>query len=392
MPAAFRRLGWRGAAEVLTRSLSAQPGDTRSLSADQVVTALYRGILEREPDLRGLADNVKLLGSAGMVEHVVRSFVASAEFHSRILRNLVPAVDLPDLTRVMPEAYETQEVGGSPVTVYNARTDADIERMLSLIARHRYYDRFGVGTEFGSGTPVIDLDKQVTTAVVRGLGARKCFELGCFTGPVLSLLADAGVNVVGSDVSHTAFTFAYPNIRDRMLFGDLLDLKIDGPFDVVLCMDVLEHISPLRLGAYIEKIASLVGDTGFMYVNSPMFSSDEIFGICAGPYLDEWRAVGDASYWRQWHCDDKGWPVHGHVVWASATWWTRTFEAYGLVRDHAIERAIHRRLAPFFDLVPARRSQFVLRRATNTRDSAAVAAEVERALAGVPGLPQEFVD
>ena len=134
------------------------------------------------------------------------------------------------------------------MTVYLARTDADIALMASLIDRHRFYDRFGVWS------PVIDHDKEITAAIVRGLGARSCFELGCFTGPVISLLADAGVSVLGAEVSHLAFAFAYPNVRDSNVFGDLLSLDIDRRFDVVLCMDVLEHVSPLKLDQYIEKL------------------------------------------------------------------------------------------------------------------------------------------
>ena len=49
---------------------------------------------------------------------------------------------------------------------------------------------------------MIDPDKDITAAIVRGLGARGCFELGCFTGSVISILADAGVSILGTEVSH----------------------------------------------------------------------------------------------------------------------------------------------------------------------------------------------
>ena len=151
------------------------------------------------------------------------------------------------------------------MTVCVARSDADIALMASLLDRHRFYDRFGVWS------PVIDHDKEVTAAIVRGLQARSCFELGCFTGPVMSLLAEAGVTVRGAEVSHLAFAFAHPNIRDAIMFGDLLTLDIDRRFDVVLCMDVLEHVSPLQLDQYIERILSIVDDDGYVYLNSPMW-------------------------------------------------------------------------------------------------------------------------
>ena len=344
-------------------------------TSEEVATALYRGILGRDPDPDGLQHHMKFLLSGKLLEQLVRAFVCSQEFRSRVLESFVPEVPLPDLRAATPDMYQTQYVNGSAITVYVARADADIASMRELIEKHRYYDRFGVWN------PLIDYDKVITAAIVRGLGARSCFELGCFTGPVLSLLAETGISVLGAEVSHTAFAFAYPNVRDSMLFGDILGLKIDGRFDVVLCMDALEHVSPLLIDAYVERIGSLVDQDGYVYLNAPMWGQDRIFGVFEEPYLEEWRSVGDASYWRHWPCDDKGWPLHGHLVWASPTWWERKFRDYGLVRDTAIERAIHRDLATFFEQAIGRRCLFVLRRPGNRRSSAKAAAAVHVALA-----------
>jgi hypothetical protein len=352
----------------------------RKFSPEHVATALYRGILDREPDLAGFTHNVYHLRSGQSLDRLVRGFIASPEFRSRFTQTLAPPAPMPDLRASNPGRYETQLVRETPMTVYVARTDADIASMESLIDRHRFYDQFGVWS------PVIDNDKKITAAIVRGLGARSCFELGCFTGPVMSLLAEADVTVRGAEVSHLAFTFAHPNIRDAIMFGDLLTLDIDRRFDVVLCMDVLEHVSPLRLDQYIEKILRIVDDDGYVYLNSPMWGRDHIFGVFEEPYLDEWLAVGDWSYWRHWPCDDKGWPIHGHLVWASAGWWERKFRDHGLVRDTEIEQAIHQSLVMFFDQAGGRRCLFVLRRANNRRSSAQNAAAVHTALAGQFGM------
>ena len=371
----YRDLGWVGAASTVTSLLSSLFRRREVLSPEHVATALYRGILGREPDSGGFRDNVKLLRSGRALERVIRSFITSPEFRSRILEDYVPVTPLPDLRASIPGGYETQSVAGAPVTVYLARTDADIALMASLIDRHRFYDRFGVWS------PVIDHDKEITAAIVHGLGARSCFELGCFTGSVISLLADAGVSVVGAEVSHLAFAFAQPNIREAMIFGDLLTLDIDRRFDVVLCMDVLEHINPLQLDHHIEKLLSLIDEDGYIYLNAPMWGKDHVFGVFEEPYLEEWLAIGDQSYWRHWPCDDKGWPIHGHLVWASADWWERKFRDYGLVRDTAIERAIHHNLGTFFEEARGRRCLFVLRRGDNRRSSATIASVMHSALA-----------
>jgi hypothetical protein len=368
-----RGLGWPRTFSNLATSLIGYLRPVAALSPAHLATSLYRGILEREPDDAGLRDKIKRLRSDSL-EEVVRSFIASSEFRSRFLECLVPPVDLPDLRALMPDKYQIQQTRHGEMAVYVAGDAADMALMASLIDKYRFYDRFGVWT------PTIDRDKKITATIVCSLGARSCFELGCFTGPVMSLLADEGITVLGSEVSHLAFAFAYPNIRGSILYGDLLSLDISKRFDVVLCMDVLEHVDPLRLDDYISRIGSLLNDDGYIYLNSPMWGHDPTFGIFEEQYLDEWRSVADASYWRHWPCDDKGWPIHGHLIWASPAWWTNKFAAHGLVRDTLVEETIHRRLSRFFTHTIGRRCLFVLRRAESKRLSAAAAADVDAGL------------
>ena len=116
-----------------------------------------------------------------------------------------------------------------------------------------------------------------------------------------------------------------------------------------------------------------------------MWGWDRIFGVVEEPYLEEWRSVGDASYWRHWPCDDKGWPLHGHLVWAGPVWWERKFESFGLIRDLEVEQTIHRRLAAVFEQTPGRRSLFVLRRSANQKSSTEVAAAIDRELSNLSG-------
>src|SRR3954447_25012689 len=109
------------------------------------------------------------------------------------------------------------------------------------------------------------------------------------------------------------------------------------------------------------RLASILQSNGRVYLNSPMWGRDDVFGIAAEPYLDEWRSVGDSSFWREWPCDETGWPEHEHLIRASPNWWTAKSAAHGLRRDVAAERVIHHRLGSFFDgHAPGRRALFVL--------------------------------
>jgi len=253
-----------------------------------------------------------------------------------------------------------------------------------MILEHRYYDSFGVWS------PVIDIDKRVIAALVAGLGTKRCLELGCFTGPVLSLLDEQGIDVAGVEISHLAFVLAYPAIRNRLHYGDLLSVDLPAPFDAFIAMDILEHLNPLKLDRYLARIAALLDRDGYFLINSPMFGTDDVFGEVAPPLLPEWRAAGPSSFWRALHCDAEGWPMHGHLVWASPSWWEQRLAAHGLVRDRALERCVHADLDVFFErYAPARKSFFLLRHADakpSVSTAERVSAALQRALATEPGL------
>jgi len=370
---------WRTTA----RALQWNPGPAATPYAPaEIAMALYRGILDREPDAGGLGNMTRHLEAGKPIDAVVKELLASSEFTLNVFKQLFPPHALPDLVQLHPQRYERETTSyGVPMVLYKADDDADFDFMEQAIAAHRYYDRLGVwGVK-------IDLDKRVTAALVQGLGAASCLELGCFTGAVISLLEEAGIDVTGLDVSHVAFALAFPNVRNRMVYGDLLDARLARRFDVVLAMDIVEHLNPRKFDRYVRAIAALVAEDGYFYLNSPMFGADDVFGEVFGAYVRQWQAAGNDVLWRRLDCDPAGWPLHGHLVWASPPWWERQFAAHGLVRDRDVERAIHARLEPFFAENPARRCLFVLKHAGSRRDPRAAIAGIDAALGAVPGLP-----
>src|SRR5205823_1200492 len=130
-----------GSARSMIRALRPRQGNG-GLSREQIVTALYRALLGREPDPEGFAIYVEHLVSERAMEVGLRGLLASPEFRSRMLGALVPVAELPDLTRSMPERYGRAIFNGVPTVVYRAESDDDIVLMQSLIERYRYYDRF----------------------------------------------------------------------------------------------------------------------------------------------------------------------------------------------------------------------------------------------------------
>ena len=56
--------------------------------SEQIAPALYHGVLEREPDPAGLAHAIEALRSGQPLEELIRDFIASPEFRTRVLRLL----------------------------------------------------------------------------------------------------------------------------------------------------------------------------------------------------------------------------------------------------------------------------------------------------------------
>jgi len=292
--------------------------------------------------------------------------------------------ELPDIRAALPRPYATQTgLDGLVHHVLNIEHDSEFDLIERLIVEHRFYDSFG-----GWGY-TIDLDKRVTAAMAKGLGARTCLDIGCSNGPVISLLAKEGLDVTGIDMSHLAFAMAYPSVRDRMLYGDLLAVDLDRTFDVVIAMDFFEHTNPLKLGRYLTRAASLVDGDGYLIVNGPMFGEDRVFGQPFPLFLESWTHEPRDDFWRHIPCNENGWPIDGHLIWASADYWEKQFADKGLIRDTEIETALQAALSGFFaEYAPGRKMLFVLRSPANEHSPGDVAASVCRSVLAVDGLPK----
>jgi len=92
-------MSWLSAVNTFIDRIGLPGGQKNGHSPEEIVTDLYWGLLEREPDRVGLQSQAGLLHGGTALEHVVRGFIASPEFRARMLAALVPPTDLPDLTQ-----------------------------------------------------------------------------------------------------------------------------------------------------------------------------------------------------------------------------------------------------------------------------------------------------
>jgi len=167
------------------------------------------------------------------------------------------------------------------------------------------------------------------------------------------------IETEGVEISRMAIAAASEQTRPRIHVGDLLSLSLPQTYDVVFGLDIFEHLNPNRLRQYLERLSALTRPDGLLFCNIPAFGNDPVCGLIFPLYLREWNG-DEHERFSVVHTDESGYPLHGHLIWATAKWWASQFEAVGLTREVDIELALHRVYDDYMTRrSPARRAYFV---------------------------------
>jgi SAM-dependent methyltransferase len=269
--------------------------------------------------------------------------------------------------------------------VFNAAEDSDFDWLEQHILTDGYYEQPG---PWGYG---VDKDKTVLASLVAALGAREMLEVGCGDGGTLVCAEHLGVKASGLDISAYSRARARRSVRDKIRIGDLLD--VDLPRTSLLCaFDLVEHISPNRIDAFMDRVHGLLEDGGLAVFNTPAYGDDPVFGLVHGYWMAEWRGEQNENrLWRHIPCYETGFPLMGHLIWADWRWWTGLFERHGLRRLEAVERQLHAKFDAAMSYSEARKSYFVLGQKVDEARVAELCAavdgfELDRALASCAPL------
>ena len=324
----------------------------------EFVDAAFRDILGREADQGGLDFYVGVLRSGVRRTAVLLDIMRSPEFQ----RSLAPHApsSLPNLVLQRPERYrrDVDRNTGQSILVFDAAVPADFDWLESAIIGNGYYEAPGVWILD------VDFDKRLVAEMIAAFAPAAALELGTAAGAVLQCLDDLGVAAEGVEISAMAIARADPRVRPRIHQGDLLALDLPAKYDLVFGLDVFEHLNPNKLDAYLARMAAITREDGLLFCNIPAFGGDEVFGTVFPFYLDAWAAqAGGSGLLRTLHVEDTGYPLHGHLTWATAPWWAARFEAAGFRREVEIERAFHRKYDGYMTKrSPARCAYFVFGR------------------------------
>lgn len=329
-----------------------------ALQSDRAfIEGAFREILGRNPDLDGLEHYRRVLRAGMGRTAVLLDIMRSEEFRSR----LMPIANaLPDLRQLRPGSYRTviDRSNGQQIPVFDAISPADFDWLEHAILEHGYYEQPGVWV-LG-----VDADKRVIAEIVAAFAPRRALEIGCAAGAVLECLQDYGIAGEGVEVSSMAIAKAAPRVRNRIHHGDLLTLPLRSEYDMVFGLDVFEHLNPNRIGSYLQRLRDITTGGAFVFCNIPAFGEDAVFGTVFPFYVDGWhRDALEGRPFTTVHVDERGYPIHGHLTWADARWWSEQFAATGFRREVEIEQTLHRKYDAYMEKrSPARKAYFVFGR------------------------------
>jgi len=98
---------------------------------------------------------------------------------------------------------------------------------------------------------------------------RRLLDVGCATGFFLEIAAEQGFEVRGMEFSRVAISLARPDIRDRILCGDVNELskELSSKFDVVTAFDIIEHVRDPR--GFLDQIREMLAPGGVIVISTP---------------------------------------------------------------------------------------------------------------------------
>lgn len=185
----------------------------------------------------------------------------------------------------------------------------------------------------------------------------KSLDVGCATGFVVEAMRELGFDGWGTDLSFWAVEHAAQGAKGRLRQGDLMEGLpfTEGEFDLVTCLEVLEHIDPKMIPVVLSEIRRVTSK--YVVATIPSFGDNQYgpggwYDVKVRPEkLDEYRAKGPGYEgpipYEDLYRDATGEPVEGHICMASFSWWQKQFEAAGFIRCGETELLMHRDLARY---------------------------------------------
>jgi SAM-dependent methyltransferase len=118
-----------------------------------------------------------------------------------------------------------------------------------------YYDTYAFGERYDAENPHWrHLFDGFAAAIVAELSPHTVLDLGCGPGLLVEALRQRGVEAWGVDISEYAIEHAAAGAREFCRVGSVTD-PIEGDFDLIVCIEVLEHVPQQYANAAVEEMS-----------------------------------------------------------------------------------------------------------------------------------------
>jgi len=163
-----------------------------------------------------------------------------------------------------------------------------------------YASHLGSDEEYGWDSPGWRaFFTNVAEKVARLTGAKRVLDVGCARGLLVQAFAEAGVDAHGSDISESAVASAHEGVRARLSVATAVD-PIEGSWDLVTCIEVVEHMSPVDAD---QAIANMCAVTERVLFSSGPGDYAEPTHVNVRPPADWAAAFAERGFFRRTDVD-----------------------------------------------------------------------------------------
>ena len=117
--------------------------------------------------------------------------------------------------------------------------------------------------------------RDVARGIRQTVGPRTVFDAGCAMGFLVEALRDQGIEAYGRDLSNYAIAQVPPGLKAYVECGSISD-PIQGAFDLVTCIEVVEHMEPDQGRRAIENICKISNKVLFSSTHSDFIEETHI--------------------------------------------------------------------------------------------------------------------
>jgi SAM-dependent methyltransferase len=119
----------------------------------------------------------------------------------------------------------------------------------------RFYYRHDCGVPYERNDHWLNFFGAVADGIVRELRPASVLDAGCAMGFLVEALRERGVDAWGVDVSEYAISRVHDSVREHCSTASLTE-PLPRRYDLIVCIEVLEHIPSAEAGAAIANLCA----------------------------------------------------------------------------------------------------------------------------------------